>query len=176
MKLINPEGKKIIEIQDTTPLHIKLEDYSEENRSFQLIIKLKSEGASCVVEGRIQAKSNAQKSWTVHQVFENKDQKGVIVLRGVSEEKGVIELNGAGILMSSSQNCDARVEEKILLFDEGRGRMLPVLTVKTNEVGSASHSASLTPINEEILLYAQSRGYDLNTAKEMIKNGFLSFK
>lgn len=174
MKLINPEGHKTILIQENEKQTIVLEDMSHDNRIFTLDVFLKGENAECIIEGRAQSTGKEKKKWTVRQIFENKNQKGRIHLRGIAEENGILEFDGAGVIDTQSQDSDIRVEEKILLFDNGIGKLLPVLTVKTNDVKSASHSASLSPISEDILLYFESRGYNKKDAQEIIKTGFLS--
>jgi len=59
------------------------------------------------------------------------------------------------------------------LFDQGRSKLLPVLTVKTDKVKSASHGATIAPVEPEKILYLQSRGINKKDATELIKDGFL---
>ncbi|MBT3349082.1 hypothetical protein HN393_02075 [bacterium] len=173
MKLENPSGEKKVVVQKNESLEIFLEDFAPGSREFFLEIELAENNSRCKIFGRTHAKNSDKKSWTIVQNFNGKNQIGQIELRGVAENKSHLELNATGILEKKSVDANARISEKILLFDDARGRALPILTVKTDHVKSASHAASITPVNDENLLFLTSRGISPDKARQILKNGFL---
>lgn len=175
MKLINPSGKKNLIVGKNELLNIHLEDFETGSRDFDLIINLVGENAECHVQGRAQTHGTDSKSWKVKQVFKGKNQLGRIDLRGTAEDQSFLAFDGAGNLTEKSDNADANIEEKIILFDQAKGRSLPVLRVETDKVKSAGHGASIAPIDKEKILYFQSRGVCKKEAENILKEGFLKF-
>lgn len=173
MKLKNPQGTKKIIVGNNEKQEIFLEDFEPGKRSFELIIELKGKNAECHVQGRAQATKKDEKTWIVRQMYQGENQTGLIELRGTAEDESFLQFDGMAILEQSSKDADAQINEKIILFDKGRGKLLPVLTVKTDKVKSASHGASIAPVNEEQILYLQSRGIPQKKAEKILKEGFL---
>ena len=173
MKLKNPTGYKKIILQAGKHKSIFLEDFESGSREFELVVELCGEGAVCNIVGRIQVAGKDRKIWKIKQVFEGASQVGNMDLRGVAADNSFLAFDGAGILESSASEVEVQVSEKIRLFDNAKGRSLPVLTVKTDQVKSASHAASIAPVSAEQLLYLESRGIAFKEAQQMLKEGFL---
>jgi Fe-S cluster assembly scaffold protein SufB len=173
MKLINPTGKREIEIKSHEILNIELEDFSNKNTQFELIVKLTGEEAQCTITGKISANQKFKKNWKIYQVFTGKNQIGKINLKGVAENNAFLSLDGGGILEKNSQNGDIEISEDIRIFDKALGECLPVLTVKTDQVKTAHHAASVAPFDDELMLYLKSRGISHELAIELLKDGFL---
>ncbi len=168
-----PSGTKRITLQENEFLKIYLEDFEVGSRDFQLEVVLKGAGSRCAIVGRVQVRRNDKKSWKVKQVVSGKNQAVKIDLHGTAEDSGRLEFDGAAILEQASKNADVDVLEKIWLFDDAQGESLPILTVKTDKVKSASHSASVTPVDESLLFFLEARGIGEKAAKDMLKKGFL---
>jgi Fe-S cluster assembly protein SufD len=173
MKLTNPENSKHIIVSDNEKLLVQLEDFDAGSREFELKVDLKGENAHCEIQGRIQTMKKDMKQWNVVMKFNGANQMGIIELRGTAEDDAQLELNGTGIIAKTSTQATAHVREKIILLGNGKGKALPVLTVQTDNVKSASHSASVAPVSDEQILYLQSRGIGKNEAQEVLKTGFL---
>lgn len=173
MKLTDPSGHKTIQITNDTPLKIYLEDFSAGNRDFQLTIELVAENAVCHVKGRTQCRGTDKKNWQIKQLFKGKNQTGSIDLRGTAEDQSFLGFDGNGTLCQCSEQADASITEKIILFDQAKGRSLPVLRVETDQVKSAGHGASIAPVDPEKILYFRARGIDKRAAENLIKVGFL---
>jgi len=173
MHYINPTGHQTLKIEANESKTITLEDFQTGSRTFHLVIQMMGENAKCEVIGRIQSKGTDRKVWKIEQQYQGHNQTGHIQLRGTAEDQAFLELDGGAILEQSSTQSDAEVTEKIILFDQARGRALPILTVKTDDVKAAGHGASIAPINEELILYFQSRGIVKKEAEKLIKEGFL---
>lgn len=173
MKITNPEGVKKIIVGDNEKLLVTLEDFGKGSRKFELEVILKGENAQCEIQGRATSTDKDRKVWNVRQVFEGLNQTGKIELRGTAENASFLQFDGTAELTPKSVDADAQVREKIILFDEAKGKLLPVLTVKTDRVKSASHGASIAPVSTEELLYLQSRGISQKEAENVLKEGFL---
>ncbi len=174
MELINPEGQKVIKVADNQSLNITLQDFEPGSRDFQLTVELLGDQAECHIHGRAQTHGSDRKSWQVKQIFQGTEQIGSIDLRGTAEDQSFLEFDGAATLAQTSVDADANIEERIILFDDAKGRSLPVLRVETDKVKSASHGASIAPVDREQILYLQSRGIASDEAHDMLKTGFLS--
>lgn len=173
MHFTNPSGSETIQIKENENMTITLEDFEPGSREFHLTVEMLGENAECEIVGRAQSKGTDRKIWKVEQVYKGHNQTGHIQLRGTSEDEAFLEFDGGAILDETSTQSDAEVTEKIILFDQAKGRALPILTVKTDDVKAAGHGASIAPINSELLLYFQSRGIPRKEAEKLIKEGFL---
>ncbi len=173
MHFSSPSGTQTIQIQENENRTITLEDFEPGSREFHLTIEMCGENAKCEIIGRAQSKGSDRKIWKVEQVYQGHNQTGHIQLRGTAEDQAFLEFDGGAILAEASTQSDAEVTEKIILFDQAKGRALPILTVKTDNVKTAGHGASIAPINSELLLYLQSRGIEKKEAETLIKKGFL---
>lgn len=173
MHKINPTGTEIIQLSDNEELQIQLEDHEPGSREYDLTVELMGPNAVCHVRGRAQSTKNDRKNWRVALVFKGENQVGTIDLRGTAEDESFLEFDGSGTLETTSVDAETNIEEKIILFDQARGRSLPVLRVETDQVKSAGHGASIAPIAAEKILYLESRGIKNREAKEVIKAGFL---
>lgn len=169
----NPSGKKIIQIQENEKVKIFLEDFSKNPTKFKLKIELLGKNAECKVIGRMQSFGQNKKSWHIIQQFLGSNQKGSINLHGVAEDQSFLEFNGAGILENQANNIEIDITEKIVLFDEAKGKTLPILTVKTDQVKNAKHSASITPIDKNLIFYCESKGLSKTESENLLKQGFL---
>jgi len=173
MKFVEPSGQKTVQVTTDEVLEITLEDFTEGQRDFELIVELLAENAECHVKGRAQAKGDDRKNWQVKQLFKGTNQTGSIDLRGTAEDDSFLGFDGNGTLTTKSSQADANITEKIILFDNARGRSLPVLRVETDQVKSAGHGASIAPVDPEKILYFQARGVSRKAAENLIKVGFL---
>lgn len=173
MHLKNPQGTKTIILQDHETLEIFLEDVSPGSRIFSLEVILLGQNAQCHITGRIKTTGSEEKKWTIQQYFKGLSQSGSLDIRGIAEGKSHILCDGVAVLEKESRMASAKIQEKIMLFDEAKAQLLPILTVKTNLVESASHSASVAPVNPDIFLYLASRGIAKTDAEILIKDGFL---
>ena len=173
MKIKNPHGQKTIRIETSENHSIFLEDLSANPSEFALEVFLKSPRAAVEISGRASTSGDCQKKWRVVLHFCGADQSGKISLRGVAENESFLELDAAAVLEKESENAAAEIDGKIVLFDSARGANTPVLTVKTDRVKSASHSAAIGPIPPEILLFCASRGLSKSAAIPILRAGFL---
>lgn len=173
MEINNPTGHKVIEVKDDSLNKIIVQDLKSGSREFDLEVILVGDGVSVDIVGRAQSSGKDKKTWKVRLCFQGRDQVATLDLKGTAEDESSLEFDGAGVLESSSSQASIEIEEKIVLFDQAKGKCLPVLTVKTDQVKSASHAASVAPFDDEMRLYLQSRGIDGEDADALLKSGFL---
>jgi len=177
IQINNPVGEKIINIdEEDKSIVVEIIDFAPGSRSFFLTINLTGRGVSCEVVGCAKSFGNDKKSWFIQQYFFGENQSGILNLRGTAGDKSFLHFEGKGVLTQGSREVSVDIKEKIMLFDEGQGKLLPVLRVETDRVKSATHGASIAPIGMESLLYLQSRGVNPLGAKKIISDGFLQIE
>ncbi len=96
------------------------------------------------------------------------------IIRGVLYDNAMARLNGMIKIMPKAQNTNAFLEQKILLIgDNARAEAQPMLEIEADEV-KASHSATVSRLDENQIFYLMSRGVDRSQAIKILVNGFLS--
>ncbi len=173
MKLINPTGTKKIILKKDENQQIFLEDFSENDVNFKLEIILEGDKSEIEIIGRIQTIKKFLKKWVIKIIFQGRAQKAFLDLRGTAEDESFLEFDGGGVLGYSSEDCEINITERIVLFDQGKGKCLPILTVKTDKVKKASHAASIAPFDKDQILFCQARGIAQKSAENLLKKGFL---
>ncbi len=169
----NPTGHKTILLSKNEYKTIHLEDFSNHSSDFSLEIVLKGDNSVVEVFGRAQSLGKSKKKWCLKLIFKGLNQRGVLDLRGTAEDASLLIFDGSALLEQKSVEAEVKITEKIVLFDSARGQCLPVLTVKTDKVKSASHAASIAPFESEKVLFCQSRGIDQKESENLLKKGFL---
>lgn len=92
--------------------------------------------------------------------------KGAFTDRSSSIAKGMIKIREKAKNASSYLACHG-----ILLSKSAKANAIPSLEIETNEV-KATHSASVSPIDEEKVFYLKVRGISAEEARKMITLGF----
>lgn len=173
MKIENPSGKKTIILKKSEKKQVFLEDFSDVASDFSLDIFLEGDFAEIDVIGRAQSMGSIAKKWDIKFFLSGRDQRMTLNLRGTAEDTSFLEFDGSVILEKSSIDGDVKISEKIVLFDQAKGKCLPVLTVRTDKVKAASHAATVSPFEKEKVLFCASRGIGKGDAENLLKFGFL---
>jgi len=92
--------------------------------------------------------------------------KGAFKDRSASIMKGMINIGEQARGANSYLACHG-----MLLSKQAKANAVPSLEIKTNEV-KATHSASVSPIDEEKIFYLTCRGMDREEARKMLTLGF----
>ena len=172
MKLNSPNGSQKLFVSENETKKVYLQDFSEKSGEFLLEVFLEGENAQTEIVGRIVTTKKHHKKWVIKIFFQNKNQTGVLDLRGVGEDESYLEIDGGGVLTAKSKHATAKISEKIILFDNAQAKAVPVLRVETDLVKTALHSASVSPIDTEKILFCQSRGMSNFETIKMLKKGF----
>jgi len=102
-----------------------------------------------------------------------KDTTADMVIKTVGRDKSQVKLDGWINIGPKGVNADSYLSEDVLIVsDNSSVKAEPNLEILNNEV-KASHGATLGNIDENQLLYLQSRGMSKREAKKLIIDGFL---
>ncbi len=97
---------------------------------------------------------------------------GTILVRGVLRDKSRSIFKGIIRIGKGAKNSNAYLSQHAMLMSrESRSDAIPGLEIETNEV-KATHSASVSQIDEEQIFYLESRGIPEDETKKMITLGF----
>jgi hypothetical protein len=84
-------------------------------------------------------------------------------------------LKGNAAVAGTAKGSNSRVEARGLLLDPScKAQLLPDMSVACRDAESASHSASVAPIDDNELFYLMSRGMSPSRARRMFVAGFAS--
>lgn len=92
--------------------------------------------------------------------------KAIIGLEGHSSFLGNIAVNQA-----AQHTNTLMLSDSLLLGEKGQADSAPQLEILADEV-KCNHAATITQLNEQVLFYLQSRGIDLNHAKQILLHAF----
>lgn len=94
--------------------------------------------------------------------------------KGILTGKAAGRFDGSITMKESAKQGTARLlEHTLLLSPDARMNAIPGLTIETNDV-VATHSASMTRVDDEQLFYCKSRGIEERDAVRLIAEGFLN--
>lgn len=96
-----------------------------------------------------------------------------ILAKGVLNDTATARFDGSIHITHNGKDSNGHLHEHTLLLSSGaKINAIPALKIENNNV-QASHSASVTRIDDEHLFYCSSRGIDEATATRIIVDGFL---
>jgi Fe-S cluster assembly protein SufB/Fe-S cluster assembly protein SufD len=100
--------------------------------------------------------------------------KGNVLVKGVLRDSARSVSQGMIKIDKNAQKTDSFLAEHTMLLDpEARSDAIPGLEIEANDV-RATHSASVSQIDEEQVFYLKCRGVDEDEAKKLIVLGFLN--
>lgn len=98
--------------------------------------------------------------------------KTEINVKAVTLNKGKVIIKTSALVTEHIKDNDLLESIKVLLFNNEESVIIPDLLVSSNEV-LVNHAATLSSVNEEELQYLMGKGLSIDSAKNLIKNGFL---
>jgi Fe-S cluster assembly scaffold protein SufB len=162
-----------IVVEENAKVTIKIITRNKSNITQQITSRIIGEGGESNIDWVVHGKGNESYNLSAKNIFDAKNGKGEINIRGVAEERTHMKIDGMIEIGKSGSGTDAYLTEKILMLDHtAKVDAVPALEIKTNDV-KASHSATVTKINEEDLFYFASRGISKEVARKMFIEGFL---
>ncbi|MBI4010038.1 MAG: Fe-S cluster assembly protein SufD [Candidatus Aenigmarchaeota archaeon] len=97
---------------------------------------------------------------------------GRVLSNGVLRDKSISIFKGMIKISEGAKNSSSFLgEHAMLLSKEAKAKAIPGLEIETNEV-KATHSASVSQIEEDKIFYLMSRGLSDEESKKMIALGF----
>jgi len=125
------------------------------------------------VDWMFYAKGTESQKLTVRNVFNARNGRGEILMRGIAEQKGHTECKGMIEIGLNGGGTNTYLTQEVLMLDStSKVDAVPALEIKTNDV-KASHSATIARVTEEDLFYFGARGIAPQNAREMFVLGFL---
>ncbi len=118
---------------------------------------------------------NAEEEFDLQTVVEHLDKSSVsdIKVRAVLLGKSSLNFAGKVIIPGTAQRSETDLRfQTLLLSPYAQARTIPSLEIIANDV-KAGHSASVGRLDEELLFYLQTRGFDKSSASELLIEGFL---
>ncbi|MCI8575063.1 MAG: hypothetical protein HFI09_01185, partial [Bacilli bacterium] len=96
-----------------------------------------------------------------------------IKMNVVTESLGPVKIESIGYIQKDTEENEFLEELKGLVLKNKPIIFLPNLIVEADAV-VANHNATIRGVDEEELFYLQSKGLSIDTAKKLIKDGFLN--
>ena len=178
IELISPSGTKEITVtesnSDTLISISDVEGNADENFTLIVNIAKECENANVTLQARYETQKKQRKFLTLSVYLHGKNQTAKIDVRGISDDESLLSFNGGGIVTKNSEHCSVEIIQKIHLFSEkSKAKAVPVLRVETDNIVSASHSASVAPFEKEIFFYMETRGISKIDAKNILRKALL---
>lgn len=143
----------------SSKLELNLNVCQEEGSSFELFYSFLTKGINKI---------------NIKTVSNDSNIKSKLTLRGVSERRGIIQVNATAKIPSKEMNNELIEDIKILNLGSS-AIVSPNMIVESPEV-EANHFVAMGGINTEDLFYLQTKGLKPKEALFLIKNGFLNNK
>ena len=136
---------------------------------------------SCILKGdhsigefySVAVTNNKQEADTgTKMIHIGKNSKSLIISKGISagdshnSYRGLVKMNKNADNASNFSQCDS-----LLMTDTSGAHTFPYIEVNNN-TAKVEHEATTSKIGEDILLYCNQRGLDLEQAVELIVNGY----
>ena len=99
--------------------------------------------------------------------------RGRVSANSVLKDTAKSTFKGMIKICKNARASESYLAGHAILLDKGaRSDAIPGLEIETNEV-KATHSASVTQVDEEQMFYLMSRGFSRDSARRVIVDGFL---
>lgn len=98
--------------------------------------------------------------------------KTEIKVKSVTLNNGKITIKTTASVKEKIKDNDLLESIKVLILNDLESTIIPDLLVSSNEV-IVNHAATLSSVNKDELQYLMGKGLSLDSAKKLIKNGFL---
>jgi Fe-S cluster assembly protein SufD len=109
-----------------------------------------------------------------HQNHEQSDSQSALTINGVAADEAVITYHGSICIQKDAHTSNAMQENKTLLLgSQAKAISIPSLEVKNNDVQCA-HGSAVGPLQEDQLMYAQSRGISYDNARRLLLTSFFA--
>lgn len=166
---IDPSYSQSIVLKEKQDYVISFFDESEKSYQSTITIRGDFDTMSIKVYGKIVSKKNTKKTINITIILDKKHQSALLDIKGISDQKGVLEIIGGCILTKSSYFCNAKIFEKVVILSScSRAKITPILRVETENVEYANHSASISPFSPDVFFFLESRGISKKIAKQLL--------
>lgn len=136
-------------------------------------ICLSERGAKLNILGLLLGRGQQELELKINVTHGAPDTKSEVILKGVLVDRAKINFEGLVNIEKGSKGTNTWLGSHLLLLsDQSRGRAVPSLEIKENDI-KAGHAATVGKINDLEIFYLMSRGLSAIEAKWLIVDGFL---
>ncbi len=137
-------------------------------------VRLQDLGAECKLNGLYRAEDNQHIDY--HIIVDHQKPHGTSIenFKGIMDGSGHGVFNGKVIVRPDAQKSDAQqMNKNLLLTKRAEVDTKPELEIYADDV-KCSHGSTVGQLDEDALFYLQSRGFNAETAKNLLVYGFAS--
>ncbi|MFH0820150.1 MAG: SufD family Fe-S cluster assembly protein [Candidatus Peregrinibacteria bacterium] len=139
----------------------------------RVILIARGKGAEINMDLAARAGGRRELRFELEHCFEARDGRGLLTAKGVAEGKSALDIRGILEIKRQAGGTQAHLTQSALnLSPHTQIKAVPALKIDTSDV-KASHSASVTNLDEASLFYMQSRGLNEKQARKALAEGFL---
>ncbi len=183
MVILAPGSKNVL-VDDVTQGHVTIVLQRDaqltltcsvrESLEKQLTIRLAEPGAQAWVRTNVLASGTDMVKLKTFQHHQAPDTKSELEIRAVLFDSARLWCDNLVRIDKDAQRVVASEQNKnLLLGPNARVTTIPKMEVLADDV-SCQHGAAISRLNDEHLFYLQSRGLDIEQAKSLLIEGFLS--
>jgi Fe-S cluster assembly protein SufD len=137
-----------------------------------IVATLDGEGAECTLNGLTILRGEQHVDYHTTLEHTRPHCPSWEVFNGVFDERSHGVFNGRIIVQPGAQRTDSKqTNNSLLLSEEARADSQPQLEIYADDV-KCTHGATLGPIDPKALFYLQSRGIDIEAARNLLTYGF----
>lgn len=160
------------EVRKNSVLKIAYGECNKANSTRKSTVLLKDEGAVATIKSATLCQSN--KKFIIECVSEAPHTEGNIENYSVVVDHGNYQMEATGCIKKGAHGSKSHQTSRALTFDENQtATILPKLLIDENDV-EASHATSVGQIDENQLVYLQSRGLTERQVMSLITIGYLT--
>ena len=160
------------EVKNNSTLKIAYGECNAANTTRKSTVLLKNEGAVATVKSATLCQSN--KNFIIDCISEAPHTEGLIENYSVVLNNGNYKMEATGWIKKGAYGSKSHQTSRALTFDDNqRATILPKLLIDENDV-EASHATSVGQIDENQLVYLQSRGLTERQVMSLITIGYLT--
>jgi len=143
------------------------------NAHIKIVIQLE-ENASVLISGTYAMNGTQKCSIDTRQNHVGKNSNSSLMINGVAAEKSAVSYHGMISIQETAIKSNAQQENKtLLLSDQSTALSVPSLEVHTNDV-QCGHGSAIGPLQQEHLVYAQSRGISFKQAQQLLITSYFA--
>lgn len=144
------------------------------NRSGEITFELTGSGAEAHIFSFCIGKNDEKISLRILQNHLAPKTVSHTLIKSIAKDEATCTYDGTIFIDTNASQSDASQESRALLLSPSASVSLkPTLEILTHDV-KCHHAATVSPLNDEALFFAQCRGLSHAQAKKLLVHGFLS--
>ena len=143
------------------------------NRSGDITIELTGIGAEAHVFAFFIGRNTEKSVLTITQKHRAPHTTSRVLVKSVLDDAASFSYHGTLHITPEATKSDASQENRnLLLAPEAKAVSEPILEILTNDV-RCHHAATTSPLNQDLLFFAEARGLSKSQARTLLVSGFL---